>query len=364
MKRNLRLKFFLPVSLLFFAMAASAQITITRSDFGNAGDFAIMVHDTLHSTVTRGNAGASQTWTLTSLLNHFTDTTNFLNPASTPYAASFPSSNLAGYNTLDSSYYYINASSTGIYALGLVTPNPFTGNPLILSFSPVITQITFPSNMASAFTVTNATSISTFYYHGTYTVFTYDSVRVTTTINRNSIIDGWGIATTPAASLNALRQKLTEYTVQVVDAYIVVPPLGWQNISALGTSDTTIHYTYFANGQNWALAEINTNPAGNVTRAQYLLNPVNGIKENAFSGNKDVVFYPNPSAGETNISVLNRDAAALEVFDMFGRKTETLLLDNNSIRHSFSSHADGLYMFRVLDKNGKIISTGKLILEK
>jgi hypothetical protein len=101
-----------------------------------------------------------------------------------------------------------------------------------------------------------------------------------------------------------------------------------------------------------------------VTGAQYLVNVIIGIEELPVSGNSDVIFYPNPSAGEINISVLNNKASSLEVYDMLGRKTETILLGNNSLSHSFSSYANGLYTFSVFDKNGERISAGKFVIEK
>src|SRR5262249_6519731 len=159
---------------------------------------------------TPGNSGANQTWNLDSLQSHVVDTNYFKAPASTPFASSFPSANLASYNSLDSTYIFYDVTSNYLHVLGNVIKNPLSGNPTALSFTPAITQITFPCTMSSTFNVNNATAQAAVAYSGTYLGATYDSVRGTTTVNRTSLVDGWGSVTTPVGTFNCLRQKLTE----------------------------------------------------------------------------------------------------------------------------------------------------------
>jgi hypothetical protein len=366
MKRKLPAKIILMLSsfLFCFCPLTYSQITVTRGDFVNAWEIIVSGHDTVHSTISPGNSGAAQTWNLSAMLNHYTDSISFTGASSTPYAASFPAANLAGYNSLDSNYYFINANSSLIDVVGNVAPNTFTGTPLLLSFSPPLTQITFPSTLSTSFTVTNATAQNTFYYNTTITGLTIDSIRITITQTRSSLIDGWGTVSTPTNNAACLRQMIIDYTSTVIEGYVVAPvPLGWQP-SPFNTTDTSKTYNYIAAGSKWSLAQVTTNNADSVTGAQYLLTTLVGIPEPQRAGNKDVMFYPNPSAGEMNISALNNNAASLDVFDLFGRKTESVLLNGNTVRHSFTSLAGGIYIFRVIDKKGQVMSTGKFSIEK
>lgn len=365
MKKNI-LRTFIFLFSFFYSLSSFGQITVTRTDFADIGDMTINAHDSVPS-VSPGNSGASQTWNLSGIANHYADTTIFSNPSSTPYAASFPTANLAGFNTRDSAYYYVNASVNSIDALGYVAPNPFNGNALILALSPPQPQITFPSTNATTFSNTATATSGAFYFFvvlDSSINLTADSFRITQTIIRNSVIDGWGTTTTPAGTFNSLRQHVVDSTATEVEAFVRlgIIPIGWQ--PAFNDNGVSSEYYYLANGQKWAIAQVGTDSAGNVNSAQYLTNVVIGIEEFNFSGNDDVVLYPNPSQGEINISVLNHSAASLEVYNMLGRKTETILLNNISVSHSFEAYAKGLYSFRVLGKNGEPISSGKFIIEK
>jgi hypothetical protein len=367
MKRNLLSRLTLTISLCICALVSVAQITVTRVDFAVAGDMTINANDTLPS-VSTGSAGASQTWNLSGIANHYTDTTVFSNPGSTPYAANFPGANLAGYNSLEDAYYYVNASTSSVEIHGVVFQNPFTGNPLPLPFSPPQPQITFPATFGTAFSNTSTAASGAFYMNlvldsSTNTVA--DSFRITQTVIRNSIVDGWGTTTTPAGTFNTLRQRIVDSTNTLIEAYVSIGgfPVGWQTLP-FGGNEVSTEYSYIANGQKWAVAELSTDSAGNVTTASYLVNVVIGIDEFSASGNNDVIFYPNPSQGEVNISVLNSKADLLEVYDMLGKKIETLRLNGASLTHSFESLARGLYTFRVLDRSGAAISNGKFVIEK
>ena len=368
MKKNLPLKIFFLVSFCFSFSDSRSQITITRTDFASIGDMIINAHDTI-PTVSAGSAGASQTWNLGGIMNHYSDTTVFSNPSSTPYAANFPTANLAGYNSRDSVYYYVYGSINSIDVVGYVAPNPFTGNALILPFSPPQPQITFSSTMGTTFSNTSTAASGAFYFHALLDsgppMIEADSFRLTQTTTRTSLIDGWGTTTTTAGTFSSLRQKVIDSTNTVIEAFLIVGgfPTVWQTLPIGGNSVATDYY-YLANGQKWAMAHLGTDSAGNISSAEYLVNTVIGIEEYSASGNNDVLFYPNPSKGEVNISVLNNKPAALEMYDMLSRKMETLLLNNNSVTHSFESYPAGLYMFRVLDKKGEFISTGKFVIEK
>lgn len=363
MKRQLRICLSLSALFVFAFNAQAQQITITRSDFGDIGDFAVNAYDTVYAGLTTGNAGSNETWDLDTVQNHYMDTIYFKNPAATPYASSFPSANIATFNSLDSSYFFLNANSNSVSAVGSVLANPVTGTPAILPFNPSVTQITFPSNLGTAFNVSNATGQTTVYYHDTYAGTTFDSIRGTTIINRASIIDGWGTTHTPVGSFNTLRQKINETTSISVEIYAVSPAFGWIPVP-LGGTDTTIYYFYLGNGQNWPIAEIQTNNSGTITEAKYLANAANSVPELTASGNEDLVIYPNPSAGEFNVTKLNRKASVLKIFDVRGKETGIITIDNSFTNFSMSSYPDGIYLFQVLDKTGVMISTGKLAVQK
>src|SRR5262245_43198421 len=129
------------LSILFFGFVshAQAQITITRNDFADINDYTVNAYDTVFAGITPGNPGGSQTWNFALMQNHYIDSNYFMAPAATPFASNYPSANIASYNSLDSSYVFIDANFSVANIIGYVLPNPFTGSPLPLSFSPPVT---------------------------------------------------------------------------------------------------------------------------------------------------------------------------------------------------------------------------------
>ena len=80
--------------MLGAALTSTAQITITQNDMNNwYGLTVIQVIDTINlSSISPGNAGANQTWTLTTIGNDEQDTMQFSNPAGMPCSNNFPMS--------------------------------------------------------------------------------------------------------------------------------------------------------------------------------------------------------------------------------------------------------------------------------
>src|SRR6476620_10072410 len=86
--------------------------TITQSDLPTAGDYWITGNDSSY-TGSVGSAGTGQTWNFSALNATEYDTIGFADPASTPYASFFPSSNLAGADIANNAYSYFTANSSG-----------------------------------------------------------------------------------------------------------------------------------------------------------------------------------------------------------------------------------------------------------
>jgi hypothetical protein len=83
---------------------------------------------------------------------------------------------------------------------------------------------------------------------------------------------------------------------------------------------------------------------------------------------EQVNLYPNPNNGKFNmqVSVNSGQSSVLEVYNILGEKVFTEILrstqDDNLI--DLSNQPAGLYLYRVIDTNGGLIGSGKVIIEK
>lgn len=175
--------------LLFFStIASNAQPTLNSNNNPQVGEsYYYRVTDTIAQP---GLAGSGQTWNFTGVqvtLN--TVIVHYVNPASTPYAASFPGANLASY-VQPGDYNYYTTSGSGFAYKGRGNGSDIasiTGaNYLLLSY-----PLGFGSNITN--TISGSTSVAT----------------ISGTVN--ILGDGTGTLRLPSITYNnVLRVKVTE----------------------------------------------------------------------------------------------------------------------------------------------------------
>jgi hypothetical protein len=88
-----------------------------------------------------------------------------------------------------------------------------------------------------------------------------------------------------------------------------------------------------------------------------------GIEEN--TKNRSIDVYPNPAS--TYIIVYNYENTGgrkIELTDMNGRTVRKVGVTNLATRIETQDLSNGLYVLRVIDGNGKVIRTEKIILQK
>lgn len=286
-------------TLIFFFsfFLAGAQITITQNDLPFIGTLAGLVKDTAPVSVTPGGAGPNQVWDLSILVAEDTNGANFINPTGAPGGSNFPNANLAIPDSANNGASFFSKSPSGFDLVGVYTNFGF--GPTAIIYNPVETWLSLPSTYQTSFNGT-----AKYQFTIPYSSPPIDSVRIKTTINYSSIVDGWGTITTPDfISINCLRQKLTEIS---TDSTFVHYYTTW---AAAGspTTDTTITYRWWSNEAKLFIAEVVTNSAGTVSGASYLINTkpfctltstASSTNESGFNFN-DGTATLSPSAGIT-----------------------------------------------------------------
>jgi len=103
--------------------------------------------------------------------------------------------------------------------------------------------------------------------------------------------------------------------------------------------------------------EIWVNSFGNGLRMGNLLGP-SGI--NNLKGTTSLNIYPNPNTGVFIIAGL-QNGQMIELYDCSGRRVSSISANNETMQLNISDQADGIYLVRVLDKDGVEVSQAKIV---
>ena len=343
-------------------LTASAQITITTSDITTPNHVIYSANDTLPNILV-GTAGATlETWNMTTLAQHTTDTLNFI-----PYAwqpnVNFPTSNLVVKQGWQNQYLFaVNDASSFSFLGNGGTANVMGTNITLNQVStPAEKVATYPFTLNSNF-VNDYVSKAKFYYGQTVSGFQVDSVRDKAIVHKTVVVDAWGNLTTPLGTYSVIRSKETKITLDSTDAYLVIAGFGsWNNIQV--TNDSVATYTWWANGIGFPLVTATMDSIGDVKKVSWLQQlPTQGINEFPLA-NQELVF-PNPAQNEINFLGDAAKQKSAQVFDIAGRMIDSFSITNNQTTINTSAYANGLYTYSIIGKDNAIVNRGKFSITK
>jgi len=100
----------------------------------------------------------------------------------------------------------------------------------------------------------------------------------------------------------------------------------------------------------------------NLTLAVSCTQPVTATykEETAAPAVENINLYPNPNTGQFTISGL-QTGMILEMYDYTGKKISSTTTTNETMQLNIFNQADGVYLIRILDKNGNLVSEKKVI---
>lgn len=247
------------------------QITITTADMAIPTKVVYQSDDTL-SNVSIGNAGVSQTWDFTAVVEDAKDTTYALPYSSVPNSV-FSTANLVIQQGNQNFYGYLINSTSSLTMLGGSGVVNVQGYSIAVNQidSPAELMFNFPTSYDSSFTSNYTTNIKS-YFGQTVNGFLVDSVQQHSAVQKTSLVDGWGTLTTPLAGgpYDVLRVKVTRISNDTTTAYISTFG-SWVEVAT--AVDTTITYSWWANGVGTALAIATMDSTGAVGNLQWLTAP-------------------------------------------------------------------------------------------
>jgi len=77
-------------------------------------------------------------------------------------------------------------------------------------------------------------------------------------------------------------------------------------------------------------------------------------------GLDEIGLYPNPNTGEFTLSKLEK-GMIIQMFDYTGRRLETYTATNATMQINISTQPNGIYLVRILDENGNLVSQKKVV---
>jgi hypothetical protein len=368
-------KILLSASALLATFAINAQVVITEADFAVIGDVINIGRDTVLPTLNLGAAASGQTWVFTDLTVDEVETLNFIDPATLPDAASFPTANIS-FPQLGADA-YVNKSSTRVEVLGVAGNLQGAPFPIVADFNPTQDIIRFPAQIGLTYAdtsqideVIDITAVGQGFV---------DSARVKRTFYTSHNFDADGSLTIPLGTYQVVRDKVEETTIDTIWVYAANANIafgiqqGWQllpgivagfvGLDGAVTVSNTTNYRFFGTNAKYYVADISTDANNNPTSMRYQADPATlGTKEDVYSNN-NVQLFPNPTSGLVNVWVKDlKGEATLTIFDATGRTVSSNMLTANQNTISVSGLTAGAYMYRVANEQGAVIKTGKLLI--
>ncbi len=347
-------------AIVAITLFAKAQITVTTADIASPTKVIYQANDTM-PTVSVGSFGTSQTWNMSALNTHSTDTMTFISYAWAPNS-NFSTSNLVAKQGWQNAYVYLTNNASGLTVQGSSGSQDFGAGPVTINQinSPSEILMNFPGTYLTAFTNNYMTNTPAFYFGIDPGIgFVIDSVRQHSEVKKTVLVDGWGSLTTPLGTYNVLRAEETIVRYDTTDAYL----FGTWNDAILTSADSTTGYSWWANGVGFPLVSIKLDSLSNIKQTQWLQAlPAVGINEQ--SNATTVLVYPNPAQNQINFTVESSKVGAIQVMDITGRMIDYIVVSNDNVAINTSLFANGVYSYALVGKDNVILNRGKFTIAK
>ena len=357
MKKNL-----FSIALMFLGINSFAQITVTDADLMSIGDIIYQGYDeSPSSSISLGNAGPNQTWDFSTLQSQEYDTTKFINPINTPFAADHPSANLCIDD--DGEYIYINKSAQSLSIVGfddypyplVIAPFPLfyglnTSLGSVIIMDSIIANVGFIDDVMAPVISLNPLNDQV------------DSIRIFMESNTEFNVDAYGDVIIPMGTFDALRVKTDDVTTQDIFLYCSSSVTGNGSWHIMPDSDVevTSSYAWWTNDPliKFVLVQMEIDSLGGTNGVDFMHSSAPSTVRDLSSNNFNI--YPIPSINSLTIEAKNNELTSLDLIGLNGKvilKKEFIQSTTLDVSHI----AKGVYYLNLKTVDGKL--TKKIIIE-
>lgn len=351
--------------LTYESLLAQAPI-INSADLPSTVGTKIVTRYTVIDTVdvNLGTTGGPQTWDFTEYNTPESFIQYIVDKATTPFADSFPTANLAtlySYSLDSSIYFYSYLSSSELIHKGSATDLLDTS--WVMKYQRSTPVLNFPVNYNDV------------WYWVTYYEFAAEGMTTSVLDSAKCTYDAWGAVQIPLGNYDCARIKSEITLINEMRLPSPLPPMV--------DTFTSIDYSWFSPGDGYiaGISSFDGETDPNYNQAELfscLGEDLTGVEEKSDPGENSnfrlMQNYPNPFNPETRISyTLPHDALVkLAIYNIKGQKVKTLVHEfetagHRSIRWEGTDEAgekvaSGIYFYRL--KAGDFSQTCKMVLIK
>ena len=343
---------------LLMALISSAQITITSTDLLDVGDsIQLATVDSIPAGFSPGPAGPDMHWDFSNLTSDIATVFSFVDPAATPYGASFPTSNIAmegmmaGYDIEGWIYGTKNLSAFQIDGGG---GSYGVFEDIVVPFNPAEVMFDFPVNYLDSLDQTTTIDIRLDSPEPAV-----DSIRVKVVSYVESKIDGWGEVMTPVWTGEVLRFRDVRTN---IDSTWVKVVFFWVFLET--NTNTTITYKYMANDLGYPVLQFNANAdETQFSGVSYMLDAGVGEEELPMLDELAFEVFPNPAHDMIYCKLKDSFEGQLFVYDLAGQQIYQQQVTSNQkqLKIDVSDYPAGMYQV-VLKGNDQVYSVKKFIV--
>ncbi len=207
-----------------------------------------------------------------------------------------------------------------------------------------------------------------------------DTLRITSTSNRNDVVDAYGTLTLNGQTYEVLREKRTETTNTIIEARTGI--LGYLDITGLirpqvpdlddffGQEEPIVTYYYWTNTEKEAVAIVTVDASDRPVSMNFIrgdsINSTRGPQ--FFQARVDV--YPNPAFGQTTFAVSGLDPGTytLRLINVLGRQISatqfTPVGDRTQVPLDLTGLPRGTYLYSLTNERGRILTTRRLLVRR
>ena len=341
--------------IALLALTTVAQPTLTSAWAAGVGQHARKMQLNTLTGISKGAAGANQTWNFASYDSSHGANLSILAPASGLNHAAFPGATVC---VLASSvgvanYEFDKLNGNAYQIIGLVSPSP---DSFVTMYMDPVDLIHFPATFNSTFSDASRSVASRVNVGGNEV--TRESMSTVCTV------DAYGTLITKAGTFsNVLRFK---YVQDIYDTTVTAGVPGsntdhytnetyvWFSASVPGFPLAAITYTSF-NGGPLSLQD-----------ASYVQLITTGIEDLASAGISNWSIVPMPVSGTATLDLQaeKNSSATVTIHDISGRQVSEMAIEltegNNTKTLNVSTLADGIYMISI--RIGAAVETRKLVV--
>jgi len=328
-------KIYLSLLSSLFCLGLNAQVTITKANHEPTAGDQYSTYQIDSTTVSAGGNGAALNWNF-AIVTHSSILQNYTTTAATN--SIWPSASVAiSSSTLPGSFY--SGTLTDLkYWGGFLTLGGVTAE---LRFANPASYMAYPTALNGGTTSAISGTILALSQVGSFTGVCTVTAQATGTMvlpaktfsNVIRVTNSVSISFT-AGGIPGTAQQVTQDWYSLSDSKYPILSLSQSTLSGLGTSIQKYAFVQ----KNYQLVGVNEN-----TPLAYSMN-----------------VYPNPASNYVNFVGENENAKQVTIYDITGKAVETQVLNSGKTTVNTANYNNGLYIYKIIDNNGRSLKTGRL----